>query len=173
MADGMVIQGRHLSDSDLDWMRNLMVAHPAWGRTRISVELCRQWGWHNQQGRPKDMAARTLLLKLERAGHFRLPRRRTNTSRGFHDRIVPLVAHATEPIRAKLRRLQPLAVSIVTPGAEAMRLFNCLLQRYHYLGHRNTVGENLRYLVRDRLGRPLACARSAACTGCTPSRHNS
>ena len=29
---------------------------------------------------------------------------------------------------------------------------------YHYLGHRNTVGENLRYLVRDRVGRPVACA---------------
>ena len=147
-----------MSDSDLDWMRNLMVTHPDWGRTRISVELCRQWGWHNQQGRPKDMAARTLLLKLERAGHFRLPRRRTNTSRGFHDRIVPLVAHATEPIRAKLRMLQPLVVSVVTPGTEALRLFNCLLHRYHYLGHRNTVGENLRYLVCDRLGRPVACA---------------
>jgi len=158
MADGMVIQGRNLSDSDLDWMRNLMVTHPDWGRTRISVELCRQWGWHNQQGRPKDMAARTLLLKLERAGHFRLPRRRTNTSRGFHDRIVPMVAHATEPIRAKLRMLQPLVVSVVTPGTEALRLFNCLLHRYHYLGHRNTVGENLRYLVCDRLGRPVACA---------------
>ena len=147
-----------MSDSDLDWMRNLMVSHPDWGRTRISVELCRQWGWHNQQGRPKDMAARTLLLKLERAGHFRLPRRRTNTSRGFHDRIVPLVAHATEPIRDQLRMLQPLAVSVVTPGTEALRLFNCLLHRYHYLGHRNTVGENLRYLVCDRLGRPVACA---------------
>ena len=147
-----------MSDSDLDWMRNLMVTHPEWGRTRISVELCRQWDWHNQQGRPKDMAARTLLLKLERAGHFRLPRRRTNTSRGFHDRIVPMVAHTTEPIRAKLRMLQPLAVSVVTPGTEALRLFNCLLHRYHYLGHRNTVGENLRYLVCDHLGRPVACA---------------
>jgi hypothetical protein len=57
-----------------------------------------------------------------------------------------------------LRDLRPLAVSVVEPGTEALRLFNCLLHRYHYLGHRNTVGENLRYLVRDRLGRPVACA---------------
>lgn len=39
-----------------------------------------------------------------------------------------------------------------------MRLFNGLLAGYHYLGHRNTVGENLRYLVGDRMGRPVACA---------------
>ena len=73
MADGMVIQGRQWSESDLDGIRNLMVAHPDWGRTRISVELCRQWDWHNQQGCLKDMAARTLLLKLERTGHLRWP----------------------------------------------------------------------------------------------------
>ena len=81
MADVMVIQGRQWSESDLDRIRNLMVAHPDWGRTRISVELCRQWDWHNQQGRLKDMAARTLLLKLERAGHLRLPRRRRKQSK--------------------------------------------------------------------------------------------
>ena len=37
-------------------------------------------------------------------------------------------------------------------------MFNGLLAHEHYLGHRNTVGENLRYLVRDRHGRPVACA---------------
>jgi hypothetical protein len=36
-------------------------------------------------------------------------------------------------------------------------LFKFLLQRYHYLGHRNCVGQNLKYLARDRQGRPLAC----------------
>ena len=103
------------------------------------------------------MAARTLLLKLERTGHLRLPRRRINPIHGFHNRPVPLVTHATEPIHDRLDELQPLAVSIVETGTEALLLFNCLLHRYHYLGHRNTVGENLRYLVCDRLDRPVAC----------------
>ena len=61
-APRVVIQGRQWSESDFDWIRNLMVAHPDWGRTRISVELCRQWDWHNQQGRLKDMAARIRQL---------------------------------------------------------------------------------------------------------------
>ncbi len=39
-----------------------------------------------------------------------------------------------------------------------MPLFNGLLACYHYLGHRSTVGESLRYLARDRHGRPVACA---------------
>jgi len=75
---------------------------------------------------------------------------------------VPVVAPATEPIRGALRDLRPLSVSVVAPASADMRLFNGLLVRYHYLGHRNTVGENLRYLVRDGVpsgqGRPVACA---------------
>ncbi len=154
----MVIQGRELHAEDIGLIRSLMAEHGDWCRTRISEELCRRWDWHNAQGRYKDMAARTLLLKLERAGHIQLPKRRCYSSNGLRNRNPPLVFHATEPIRDKLRMLEPLAVSVVTPGTEALRLFNCLLHRYHYLGHRNTVGENLRYLVCDRLGRPVACA---------------
>jgi hypothetical protein len=104
------------------------------------------------------MAARTLLLKLERAGLIHLPKRRCPSSNGLRNRNPPLVAHATESIRCALRDLRPLAVSIVEPGSADLRLFNCLLSRYHYLGHRNTVGENIRYLVRDCTGRPVGCA---------------
>ena len=32
-------------------------------------------------------------------------------------------------------------------------MFKGLLGQYHYLGHRNTVGENLRYLISERHGR--------------------
>jgi hypothetical protein len=64
---------------------------------------------------------------------------------------------AGEAIRGALRDLQPLQAGIVAPGSEDLRLFNGLLAHCHYLGHRNTVGENLRYLIRDRQGRPAAC----------------
>jgi len=152
------MQGRELSGADLGLIRGLLAEHPEWCRSRLSVELCERWDWRNAQGRIKDMAARTLLLKLERAGHIRLPARRGFPPNERRNQCVPEVEHATEPIRGALRDLQPLTLTVVAPGAEDLRLFNGLLARYHYLGHRNTVGENLRYLVRDRQGRPVACA---------------
>ena len=158
MTDVMVMQGREVHAEDLELIRSLLADHGDWGRTRISAELCQRWDWRNAQGRLKDMAARTLLLKLERAGRIHLPARRGPSSNGFRNRTPPRVAHATAPIRGALRALQPVAVHIVAPGSDDLRLFNCLVSHYHYLGHRNTVGENLRYLVRDRLGRPVACA---------------
>ena len=158
MAEIMVIQGRELHAADIGLIRSLLAEHGDWCRTRLSEELCRRWDWRNGQGRFKDMAARTLLLKLERAGLIQLPKRRGPSSNGSRNRTPPLVAHATDSIRCALRDLMPLTVSIVEPGSADLGLFNCLLSRYHYLGHRNTVGENIRYLMRDCAGRPVGCA---------------
>lgn len=154
----MVMQGRKLRAEDIGLIQELLAQQTDWCRTRLSEELCRRWDWRNAQGRIKDMAARTLLLKLERAGHIRLPPRQRPSSNGFRNHPAPLAAHATDPIGCALRDLRPLSIRVVEPRSEDLRLFNGLLGRYHYLGHRNTVGENLRYLVRDRLGRPVACA---------------
>ena len=166
MTGIIVVQGRELSAEDIRQMQRLLAEHPDWGRTRLSEELCRRWDWRNAQGRPKDMAARTLLLKLERSGHIRLPPRQRPSSNGFRNRRVPVVAPATEPIRGALRDLRPLSVSVVVPGSADLRLFDGLLAGYHYLGHRNTVGENLRYLVRDRVpsGRGRAGRWRARCS---------
>jgi hypothetical protein len=68
------------------------------------------------------------------------------------------VEPAAEPIRCDLSKLRPLSASLMVPRSDDLRLFKGLLGRHHYLGHRNTVGKNLRYLIRDRHGRPLACA---------------
>jgi hypothetical protein len=153
----MVIQGREVSDADIELIRDLIAAHPGRGRTPLSVDLCCRWNWRNAQGQLKDMAARTLLLKLERAGHIHLPPRQRPSSNEFRNRRTPRVEQDCEPIRSALSDLQPLSVSVVTPGSDNARLFNSLLAHEHYLGHRNTVGENLAYLVRNRDERPVAC----------------
>ncbi|MFT5390043.1 MAG: hypothetical protein ACI8PT_000224 [Gammaproteobacteria bacterium] len=36
-------------------------------------------------------------------------------------------------------------------------LYRCLLARYHYLGYTSPIGENVKYLVLDRMGRALGC----------------
>jgi len=158
MANVLVIQGRAVGEPELDLIRGLLATHPDWNRTRLSRELCARWNWRNARGRPKDMGARTLLLKLERAALVRLPARRGPSPNGHRHRQIEPVAPPAEPIRGTLRDLQPLRVNVVDPGSAEARLFHGLLAHEHYLGLRNTVGENLRYLVRDRHGRPVACA---------------
>jgi len=157
MTEVMVIQGREVTAADIELIRAMLAAHPARGRTPLSAELCRRWDWRNARGQLKDMACRTLLLKLERAGHIRLPPRIRPSSNGLRNRRASDAPLACEPIRCALRDLLPLSVGVVAPGSDDARLFLGLLAHEHYLGHRNTVGENMRYLVRDRHNRPVAC----------------
>ena len=73
MEASMVIQGRSLNAKDIGMIQDLLAEHGDWGRTRLSKELCSLWDWRNGVGRIKDMAACTLLLKLERMGRIQLP----------------------------------------------------------------------------------------------------
>ena len=157
MDGPLVIQGRTLRSEDVARIRDWLQAHPGSNRTRLSRELCVAWDWRNGAGRLKDMAARSLLLKLEARGHIQLPPRRTASVNGLRNGRLSPLEHDPRVLEGPLRSLQPVRVQpVLSTGSEA-RLFQFLLQRYHYLGHRNCVGENLKYLARDREGRPLAC----------------
>ena len=157
MRQSIIIQGRKISPADIDYIRELLTHYPLWHRTQISRELCRAWDWRNANGQLKDMACRTLLLKLERAGHLTLPARRrasVNHSRGIFS--IP-TDYSTEAISCSLKSLSGIKVILVQPGSGHHSLFNCFLSRYHYLGHRTTVGENMKYLITDGADRPLSC----------------
>ena len=157
MRDPTFIQGRQVSREDLCQIRTLLREHPTWHRTLISRELCHRWGWRNEAGRLKDMACRTLLLKLETRGLITLPARQRASVNGSRNRKPAGVPHDDRPLRARLETLQPLNVESLATGSPQAQLFQWLLHRYHYLSHHNCVGENLKYLVCDRWGRPLAC----------------
>jgi hypothetical protein len=160
VTENELIQGRLIGPADLAQVRELLGVHPDWSRYKLSRELARFWDWRSASGQLKDMAARSLLLKLEQRGWIDLPsRRRASPNRMRHKRIPTLaVALNQEPLRAPLPALQPLCLTEVGAGSAAERaLFEALLHHYHYLSHRSPVGENLQYLVRERGGRPVAC----------------
>jgi hypothetical protein len=151
------IQGRELTAGDRDWLRGWIAAHPEWSRKRLARELCAAWEWRDGTGRLKDFAARSLLLKLAAKGEITLPALRPRSLTGFRRKLAePEGWQEPAPRAAALGELTPLTVEVVQTGTAAERVWNFYLSRYHYLGLR-VVGENLGYLVRDRLGREVAC----------------
>ena len=157
MQQVQLIQGRLIGPADLALIRAWLTAHPSGNRTRLSRELCSLWGWRNQAGRLKDMAARSLLLQLEARGQISLPPRRTASVNSARNRTLAPVPHDQNPIHGELAALRPLQLQWLSDQSADLALWKFLLQRYHYLGHRNGVGENLKYLARDRSGHVLAC----------------
>src|ERR1019366_10721074 len=119
MEKSLVIQGRQIGPAELEQVRGLLAAHPDWSRYRLSRELCLVWNWRNHVGQIKDMAARSLLLKLEEQGRLALPARRCpSPNRMRHKQIRPL-AHPTDPITGALSELQPLQIQELSQQPEA------------------------------------------------------
>ena len=157
MDETIVVQGRRVSAQDIARIRQLRVEHPDWSRRRLSQSLAEQWSWRNARGQLKDMAARTLLLKLEVQGLIHLPPRRQTPSNRMAGRIVPRQDWNSEPVECKLAELDPLTVREISTDAAARVRFAAALAEFHYLGFRGAVGENLQYTVTDSHGRLLAC----------------
>lgn len=153
----IIIQGRRIGTRELGLVCRLLREHPDWHRTRVSRELCVAWDWRDDTGRIKDMACRTLLLKLEVRGLVKLPARRREPVNGARNRCLPQVEYSRSPVDCPLRSLLPLTIQVVDSGAQDLALFKVLIAEHHYLGLRNTVGENLKYLIRDCRGRLLCC----------------
>jgi len=153
----MTVLQRYKTGEVVQVIRRLMAQHPGWHRTRLSRELCVVLNWRGAEGRLKDIACRSFLLKLERSGQIVLPPRQSQSVNALRNRCPASVSYGTQAIHGALSGLLPLQISAVAPRCEDHALFKSLMSRHHYLGLRNTVGENLKYLVRDHSGRPLAC----------------
>ena len=126
------LQGRDLISHDIDFILQLISDNPNWSRRKLSVGLAHAWDWRNAKGVLKDMASRTLMLKLHERGHITLPARRRIPSSRMTQRQIQTVLHATSPIETSLKALQPLKVVKVLPRSEHEELYTYLLATYHY-----------------------------------------
>ena len=157
-----VIQGRWLSNDDVELIRRLIATHPHWSRNRLSIAVSEQFNWRTANGQLKDMSARLLLAKLAESGLIELPPRQR---RGGRQRLRVLsepelfgfASQSPQPIQSPLEALRPLEVLLIEARTQEANAFICHLHHHHYLGFGGTSGQNLRYLIRDGSGRDLAC----------------
>jgi hypothetical protein len=156
-AAEQVMQGRAVQPQDIAWLREAIAGHPEWTRKAIARAVCEAWDWRDRQGRLKDFAARSLLLKLAERGLITLPALRYRRPQKWAWSGQSMEGPTeTSAVVGGLAALQPITVEIVEAGSAAQRRWRQYLQEHHYLGLR-IVGENLGYLVRDRTGRDLGC----------------
>lgn len=155
------VQGRQLTEADLNGIRALRAEHPHWSRQRLSEHLAQEWQWRNEAGQLKDMAARTLLLKLQARGLIDLPAPLTVNGNRLRRAQAPtppqleLLSSQPEPMAGPLAALRPVVLERIDAPAQRRQVTQ-LLQQHHYRGYSGAVGENVQYLAKDRLGRELA-----------------
>lgn len=170
MLAPQIIQGRQIGCREIAEIQALIAANPRWSRWRLSRTLAERWNWYAASGELKDMAARTLLVKLDQRQLIRLPeRRRRPARRGPHGSDARGDGLDPDPVPGELRDLQPLRIELVGPRHPNFRQFERYLCRHHYLSYRGPVGENLAYLIQSHRGQDLACVLfGAAAWQCAP-----
>jgi len=155
-----MLQGRPFGPEELAQVRFLISQNADWSRYRLSRELARLWDWRTPQGQLKDMAARTLLLKMQEQGWIELPaaRMKSPTRSGRPPVSVGPVLEES-PVVGALEEVAPLRWLEVSHASQrpARRRLEATLHRYHYLGYRSRVGQNLQYWVCDKRDRPVGC----------------
>jgi hypothetical protein len=173
MNEAMTCQGRLLQPQDLCWLRNVVQDHPDWSRHKITKHICNHWEWHTHSGQPKTFAARSMIDKLEQQGFLDLPPIRTAFRRKprppFPKGFIP---PALNPIEKSLGRITPLSIQIPAQNSYEENCVGYYLNCYHYLGFNRTVGENIKYLVRDQSGQDIACLLFGSAAWKTAPRDN-
>jgi hypothetical protein len=149
-------RGRVFTTEDILYIRNLIAAHPDESRRRLSQKLCEAWQWKQPNGALRDMVCRGLLLMLDRAGQIELPAVKFVPANPLVRRACPApVLIDTTPLEGRIDQIGHLQFAQVRRTPDE-RLFNSLLEQYHYLRYQQPVGEHAKYLVWTQ-GRPVAC----------------
>ena len=150
-------RGRSLSREDIAGLRHLIAQHPQASRRRLSALVCEAWGWRQGNGALCDMVCRSLMLALHRAGHIALPEKKQSPPNSLAKRCRPVTDFELDqsPIECGFKALPCLIIRQVR-RTEVEPLFNGLIERFHYLGYAQPVGEHLKQIVFAG-DRPVAC----------------
>jgi hypothetical protein len=143
--------GRPLGAVDVETIRReIRLADPPI-RSEIARRVCRALDWTNALGQPKLMSCRVGLLRLHRAGLIELPAPTGRNGNGRPLKHEPKHWPHEQPLRGSVGELSGLRLASVV-GQEASRLWNGLIDRYHYLGYTPLPGAQLRYLIESDEG---------------------
>jgi hypothetical protein len=149
-------RGKVITGDDISFINRLIGENPDDSRWALSKKLCREWNWVQPNGTLRDMVCRGLMLELHRAGHIRLPARKRKPPNPLLNRKKPSkVPIDQSPVHGKVSEIKPLSFRQVRRTASE-KLFNSLIDQYHYLGYCHPVGEQLKYIIYSQQ-RPIAC----------------
>jgi len=147
---------RSVTKQDIVVVRRIIKSHPDKSRRFISQEVCRKWDWKQPNGVLKDMVCRSLLLLLESKSLIKLPARKFTPHNPLAKRKKPAKVIVDEtPVYCTVGDLLPIKLEQVR-RTSFEKMFNGLINDYHYLGYTQPVGEHLKYIAFSG-DRPIAC----------------
>lgn len=144
----MRICGQEFSDEICDRIRGTVESEPTISRRALSLRICEWLNWKSPNGKPKEMSCRVALLRLHREGHLSLPEPRVRNWAVVQRERSPLSLPEVESLGCRLKTLGEIKLVLVENKNRSLsRLWNDLMETYHYLGAGPLCGAQVRYLI--------------------------
>ena len=143
----MRIGGQQIDDRIIVRIQKMIDEKPELSRVALSRQICGELKWRSRNGNLKEVSCRKALSKLGREGRTRLPE--SERFQGNRKRLVKPVWVDPEKVSVgTLKEFQPVELILVNKAdGEISRIWNELMDRYHYLGSGPLCGAQLRYLI--------------------------
>src|SRR5205823_3584516 len=139
----------------LERIQQTIEGEPGLSRAALSRRVCQWLNWRTALGQLKEVSGRVALLKLHRRGLIQLPAAgRGPVPHQQSSRVgAEPVRLERESVEQPLAALQPVnLVRVNRADRRSSRIWNDLMNQYHYLGAGPLCGAQLRYLITSRAG---------------------
>jgi hypothetical protein len=141
-------RGKNVTRDEVEFIKELIAAHPTLSRRRLSTKLCEAWNWVQANGQLRTMVCRGLMLALHRAGWIELPpvRRVTLNPLAQRRKPTPMLDLSWEPIQETVGELGPIEIRQVRRTPEE-KLFGSLMEAHNMIvNHTKPVCRMIAYL---------------------------
>jgi hypothetical protein len=144
----MRLQGREFSAALIGQIGEIVSANASLSRCALSLRVCELLQWKAPNGKFKEVSCRKALLKLHRCGLINLPAAKESCFRRSSPKVVSDLPIALPELECTLDKLGTIRISPVSSRySKASKIWNTLMERFHYLGKGPLCGAQIRYLV--------------------------
>jgi len=144
----MKLFGKNFSDSIIQRIQSALGHDPSMSRRKLSMTVCRWMDWKSENGKLKELSCRKALLELDRQNLICLPK--VKRFYNFQKRVAPVNIPDMPPVDCDFSELGNVgleAVSADGKNKEKSKIWNGLMDRFHYLGSGPLCGAQIRYLI--------------------------
>ena len=137
--------GQEFNSEKLELIKTVIEKTNPCIREKIARNVCKEFQWFDSLGKEKIMSCKVSLLRLYRMGLIELPPPHRKNGNGKNYKVEALSLNE-KPLDLPVGKLENLHLEIVKEKQQS-KLWNSLIDHYHYLGYIPLVGHQNRYLI--------------------------
>ncbi len=144
----MRLCGREFSAEVIAQIGGILSANPSLSRCALSQRVCELLQWKSPNGKIKEVSCRKALLELHRRGFLNLPAAAESCFNRSSSKPPPDLMADVSELECTLDELGKISIAPVSSRySKASKIWNTLVEQFHYLGKGPLCGAQIRYLV--------------------------